>query len=128
MWRAWLAAALVLGGCAGAPRKPDILLVVIDTLRADRLGCYGNDRGLTPFIDSLAARGWVFRNAYAQSSWTIPSVASLLTSRYPSQHGAFSYTSMLPDDELTLPEVLQANGYATGGVSANWVTRKEVGF
>src|SRR5437867_8536074 len=67
-------------------RPPNILLVVIDTLRADRLGSYGNRRGLSPFLDGLAARGTHFSHAYAASSWTNPSVASMFTSRYPSQH------------------------------------------
>src|SRR5437867_2835172 len=68
-----------LVACAPPPavRPPDLVLIVIDTLRADRLGCYGNTRGLTPFLDSLAARGILFRSAYAPCSWTNPSVASL---------------------------------------------------
>src|SRR5262245_63124377 len=72
-----LLAVAVLGGvsgCAG-PKPPNILLIVVDTLRADRLGAYGNTRHLTPFLDSLAEQSYVFQRAYAQSSWTNPSVA-----------------------------------------------------
>jgi len=61
---------------------------VIDTLRADKLGCYGNPRGLTPAIDRLARDGVVFERACAHSPWTLPSVATLLTSLHPQEHGA----------------------------------------
>ena len=100
-------------------KQPNILLVVVDTLRADRLEAYGSHKGLTPFVDSLAERGNVFLHAYAQSSWTLPSVASLFTSRYPSQHGVTSFDSILPDVETTLAEALRQRGYATGGFAAN---------
>jgi choline-sulfatase len=125
----WLVVAAPLGGCANVPRsKPNVLILMIDTLRFDRLGAYGSTRNLTPFIDSLARRGHVFRQAYAQSSWTNPSVASLLTSRYQSQHRVFSFGSHLSEDELTLPEILQAAGYATGGFCANILVRSKNGF
>jgi arylsulfatase A-like enzyme len=100
-------------------RQPNVILVVVDTLRADRVGVYGNARGLTPFLDGLARRGVLFRNAYAASSWTCPSVASLFTSRYPSQHHVTTYRSKLPDAERTLAEDLAAGGYVTLGLSAN---------
>ncbi len=117
----------VAAGCSRNP-PPNILLIVVDTLRADRLGATGNPRGLTPFIDSLAARGYVFRNAYATSSWTNPSVASILTSRFQSQHGIVVFESVLSDSELTLPEVLKQHGYATGFFSANGLIAKKFGF
>jgi arylsulfatase A-like enzyme len=115
---------------SGCTRRggPNILLIVADALRADRLGAYGNRRGLTPFIDSLAARGYVFRNAYAQSSWTNPSVASILTSRFQSQHGIITFESVLADAELTLPEVLKQHSYTTGFFSANGLISKRMGF
>jgi choline-sulfatase len=125
----WLCAAvLCLGaGCARNP-PPNIVLIVADTLRADRIGAAGNSRGLTPFIDSLAARGTVFHNAYAASSWTNPSVASLLTSRFQSQHGIVTFTSVLADTELTLPEVLKTRGYGTGFFCANGLISRRMGF
>jgi arylsulfatase A-like enzyme len=122
-----LTALCVLPAC-GARRAPDIVLVVVDTLRADRLGCYGNARGLTPFLDSLAARGVVFRNAYAPAPWTNPSVASLLTSRFPSQHGAVAFESVLADAEVTFPEVLREAGYRTGAFSANGGIQGGLGY
>jgi len=122
--------AFALRGEAGsaAPRRPNIVLIVIDTLRADHVGFIGNPRGLTPAIDSLAAGGVVFRRAYAQSSWTKPSIASLLTSRYQSDHGVIGFESQLAERETTLPEVLRDNGYATGAFVANPVLRSDMGF
>ena len=127
--RRWLgiAAALWLVGCR-SERPPNVLLIVIDTLRADRVGFLGDDRGLTPFLDSLAAESTVFRRAYAQSSWTNPSVASLLTSRYQSQHRVTRYDSVLTDAETSLPEILRRHGYATGAVVANWMLDPKLGF
>jgi arylsulfatase A-like enzyme len=109
----------LVNGCEGRTRTPNILVVVADTLRADRIGAYGNTRGLTPFLDSLAARGFVFHNAIATSCWTNPSIASLFTSRYPWQHGTVSLTGVLAQSEATLTELLRAQGYLTAGWSAN---------
>src|SRR5579862_1423359 len=87
-----LGAALagIAGGC-GRSQPANVIVVLVDTMRPDRLGVYGNPRGLTPAIDQLAAGATVFQRAYAQSSWTDPSVASLFTSRYQSQHGVISF-------------------------------------
>ncbi len=126
--RGLLAAAACLLAACGAPPPQSILLIVGDTLRADRLGSYGNARGLTPFMDSLAERATVFRSAYAPSSWTNPSVASLFTSRYPSQHGVISFESVLSADEVTLAEVLREAGYATGFFSPNGLIREDWGY
>lgn len=114
-----LLAALV--GCSAAPeRHPDVLVVVVDTLRADRLGAYGSQRGLTPFLDRFASGGAVFSRAYAPSSWTLPSVASLFTSRHASRHGVVGYASPLRPEEETLTELFAASGYRTFGYSANF--------
>jgi arylsulfatase A-like enzyme len=122
------AAVLCLAASCSRARAPNIILIVVDTLRPDRLGAYGNPRHLSPFVDSLAARGYVFRHAYAQSSWTNPSVASLLTSRFQSQHGIIGFESVLADSELTLAEVLKQRGYTTGFFSANGMIAKHMGF
>ena len=128
---ALLALALGAGGCREpgpeAP-PPNVLVLVLDTLRADRLGVYGNERGLTPFLDGLAGRGAVFANAYAASSWTVPSVASLFTSRYPSQHRVVDFESVLADREITLAERLAAHGWATAGFTANFRLSEEFGY
>ena len=69
-------------------RAGSVVLITIDTLRADRLGAYGSARGASPQLDRLTSRGVVFERAYATSPWTLPSFGSLLTGRLPSQHSA----------------------------------------
>ena len=99
---------------------PNVVLIVVDTLRFDRLGCYGNSRGLTPNIDALAARGTVFEDAYSAAPWTWPSTASILTGLTPAEHGVTSHQACYLSNELTtLAEVLQAEGWTTGGFSCN---------
>jgi arylsulfatase A-like enzyme len=122
-----VAVALFVAGCAG-PSRPNVLIVLIDTLRADRLGVYGNDRGLTPFLDTLASQGTLFERAYAPSCWTVPSVSSLFTSRYPSQHHMVTFTSRLPESEVTLAERLRDAGWITGGFVANPNLQPEFGY
>jgi arylsulfatase A-like enzyme len=112
-----LCAALL--GCEAGPR-PNLIMVVVDTLRADHLGCYGYERGTSPHIDAFAAESQVFDNAVAQSSWTSPSVASLFTSAYPSVHGVTGFGSRLPPTMETLAEVLQGHGFRTAAFSANF--------
>jgi arylsulfatase A-like enzyme len=99
---------------AGAP---NILVIVIDTLRADHLSSYGYPRQTTPHIDGIAREGVQFDAAVAGSSWTLPSHASLLTGLYPSQHEA--QLEPLPEGKLMISEVLIDRGYRTGVVSAN---------
>ncbi len=123
-----LALTVACGGSPLAEPRPNIILIVVDTLRADRLGAYGNDRGLTPFLDSLFERGIVFRNAYATSSWTYPSVSSILTSRYPQQHRVVHWESILSESETTFPEVLAEAGYDTFAFQANQLVSAGRGF
>ena len=123
---AWLPLACAACGSGSAP--PNLLLVVLDTLRADRLAAYGETRGVTPFLDELAQRSVVFANAYAASSWTSPSVASLLTSRYPSQHRVTLYESVLPPDEFALAERLAPFDFLSGGFSANFRLAANLGY
>jgi len=105
---------------AATPATPNILYVVMDTQRVDRLGCYGNRRGLTPHIDTLAARGTLFEEAYATSSWTWPSTASLLTGLIPDEHGVTGNESCTLAYRLrTLAEVLARRGYTTAAFSGN---------
>lgn len=115
--------------------RPDILLVTIDTLRADHLGSYGYHLPTSPFIDSLAADGVRFERAYSTSSWTVPAVVSMLTSTYPSRHGMGERTvasqgqwQVTPPDLPSLPEALGAAGYRTYGFTANFGLPAERGF
>ena len=100
--------------------RPNLILVVIDTLRADRLHSYGHPRPVSPNIDRLAERGALFERAYASSSWTVPSTASILTSLSPPEHGkGFSRSNALSESLTTLADLLLENGVATGGFSCN---------
>jgi arylsulfatase A-like enzyme len=110
--------SLTLGGTAGAvgSSRPNIILVVVDALRPDHLGCYGYGRPTSPYIDSLAAGGVVFETAISHAPWTKVSFPSFLTSLYPFQHGISNWESTLPDSLLTLPEYLKAQGYGTACV------------
>jgi arylsulfatase A-like enzyme len=116
-----VACLLAVAACAPERSPPNIVLVVIDALRADHLGVYGYHRDTSPNIDRLATSGTLFLNAGAPSSWTKPSIASLFTSRQPSEHGAVSFRHHLDDDLPTLAELLRARGYRTLGVSGNFV-------
>lgn len=100
----------------GGKERPNIILISLDTVRADHLHCYGYHRPTSPTLDSLAARGWLFRNVVAQSSWTLPSHASLFSSLYLSSHGVITWDDALPQEVVTLPEVLRGEGYLTGAV------------
>lgn len=104
---------------AVAPAKgPNVILIAVDTLRADHLSCYGS-KNKTPTIDGLAAEGTRFAHAFAQASWTRPSFATIFTSLYPSSHRAIHKADALPDAVVTLAEVMQGAGYATVGFANN---------
>ena len=92
---------------------------MVDTLRADHVGAYGDMEIETPAMDRLATEGVLYENAYAQASWTRASIASLLTSMYPSGHQAFRKADRLPGEIETLPEVLQGMGYFTAARANN---------
>lgn len=100
-------------------RHPDIVLLVLDTQRVDRLSCYGYPIETSPFLDALAAEATFFSHAVAPAQWTIPSHASMFTGLYPSQHMMFQQDSMLPTALPTLAERLQRAGYFTAGFSNN---------
>ena len=100
-----------------------MLLITVDTLRADRLGAYGSNRDLTPNLDQLAGESEVFETMYAPASLTVPSIASILTGRYPEQNAIFDNESVLADGVKTLAGVLESHGFRTGAVVSNWVLR-----
>lgn len=102
------------------PDAPNIVYIVMDTQRADRLGCYGYRRNVSPNIDALAERGTLFEDAFATSSWTWPSTASMLTGLLPDEHGVTDNAHCTLSHSLeTLAEALQARGYTTAAVSGN---------
>lgn len=100
----------------GFEDKPNILLIVVDSLRADHLNSYGYGPPTSPALDSLAADSVLFEQAHAHSPWTRPAVASLLGGLLPSSHGVATSSAMLPDEVQTLPELLNAAGYVTGAL------------
>lgn len=109
-------------------RRPDVLLLVMETLRADHLSGYGYGRKTSPHLDKFLSEGVVFHRAYAQSNWTVPSVASLLSSFYPSSHRVLSAHHLLSGDVVTLAEVLKEAGYRTSAYSANILVDPQNGF
>jgi arylsulfatase len=123
-----LSALGVTGLSCAESRRPNILFIVIDTLRADRLGVYGAERNTSPAIDVLAAQSVRFTRAYSTSSWTKPAVASLLTGLYPSTHQVNSAARHLPEAAETLAEILSAEGYRTFGVVSHYLLTAERGF
>lgn len=100
---------------AGAP---NLLLLVLDTVRAMSLGLYGHPGANTPHLERWAQRGVLFRNAFATSPWTLPSHLTMFTGLYPSELDA-GWTAPLDDEHTTLAEVLAAHGYGTAGFVAN---------
>jgi arylsulfatase A-like enzyme len=100
-------------------RRPDILFIVLDTQRADRLSCYGYPLKTSPNLDALAADATLFRRAIAPAQWTIPSHASMFTGLYPSEHQTLQSYSVLPDGIPTLAERLNQGGYYTAGFCNN---------
>ena len=100
---------------AAAPAKPNILLITVDTLRADHLGCYGSASVRTPAADSLAARGALFTRAFAHAPMTLPSHADIMLGLTPNAHGVHDNSGFIVREEfLTLAEWLKAQGYETG--------------
>ncbi len=99
---------------------PNIVLIVMDTLRTDHVSCYGHPLPTTPALDRLAARGILYEQAYAASSWTWPSTASILTGISPAAHGVVDdFACHLSSGLETLAEALAARGYVTGAFSCN---------
>jgi len=120
----WAACAAGVGCApaepAPAPARPHIVFVLLDTVRQHHLGLYGYERDTTPEIDALGAKGLVFDDAVAQSSWTLPSLASLLTSRYPSEMFHELDEMYAPSGRVyTLTQALDAAGYRTVSVATN---------
>jgi arylsulfatase A-like enzyme len=118
-------------------KKPNVIILMLDTLRADHLSSYGYQRETSPNIDKFAKTGILYKNAITAAPWTPPAVASILTGLYPSSHKmmppnarelAASQSKRLNEKLDTLPEILKKNDYQTIGISPNpWIT-KEFGY
>ncbi len=101
------------------PRRPNVLLITIDTLRADHLGCYGYGRPTSPEIDRFAATAARFDNAHSSSSWTLPSLASMQTSLLSTTHGCWKISSRLEPEFTTAAEILRDAGFDTAMVACH---------
>ncbi len=113
---------------APAREHPPIVIYLVDTLRADRLGCYGQARPLTPRIDAFARDAVLFENAVSESSWTRPAIASLFTGLPARRHGVNDRSDALPPDAVTLAELLAGLGYETVGFTLNGNVAPTLGF
>lgn len=111
-----LLAVLSVFACGGAPARPNVLLIIVDTLRWDHLSCYGSRAVRTPNIDRLAARGVRFESAFTQAPFTLPSITTMMTGLYPYRHQVRNNQTNLADEFTTLAEIMQEAGYATGAV------------
>jgi arylsulfatase A-like enzyme len=113
---------------AGSPIKPDVILVSIDTLRADHLSSYGYERATSPFLDSLAASGTRFNHARSNSPWTLPAHVTMLTGQLPVTHQVTDDHLSLDPTVRVLPEAMAEAGYATGASVATLYVSRKFGF
>jgi arylsulfatase A-like enzyme len=127
MRTAWLVLAAAFMGqplwaVSADAQLPNVLLISIDTLRADHLSCYGYARKTSPYIDGLAREGTRFSRAYTVIPLTGPAHLSLFTGRYPQENGVRRNGAALPDDRalVTLPQILRGHGYQTGAFISSW--------
>jgi arylsulfatase A-like enzyme len=127
---AGLSSILHLSGCGKWKhgRKPNVILISIDTLRADHLGCYGYERPTSPNLDQFASKGILFEDVTAPSPWTLPSHGSLLTGFYPSRLGLNTEDSMLPSNMETLATLFSKHGFSTAAVVNSFYISHEYGF
>lgn len=120
--------SLVQAPPSNAESLPNVLLITVDTFRGDRLGKVAEFGAVTPRLDALAARGTTFENAYAPSSWTLPSMAAVMTGMYPSQSGAYDYRTRYGDDKVAIAETLQQQGYNTSAIVFSAYVQPRHGF
>src|SRR4051794_7679516 len=108
--------------------RPNVLLISLDTLRPDHIGCYGYSKPTSPNLDHFAARAIRFTNCRAQAPWTLPSHMSLFTSMLPSQNGVDNLNKVLPADVTTLAALMSEAGYMTAALVNNGQMRAHWGF
>ncbi len=119
----------VEGGPGNDGKPKNVILVVADAVRSDHVGLYGYGADTTPHLDALAAKGSIVATRYfSNSSYTLPSIASIFTARNPAAHGVTDYGDVLRDDFTTLAEAFREAGYATGAFSATLLITPEFGF
>lgn len=111
-----------------AGRPKNVIVYLVDTLRADHLGCYGYDKSVSPRIDAFAREATLFRHAVAQAPWTRPAVATILTGLLPRTHGVNRKKHALAPEAVTLAEALKEHGYRTAGFVTNGNVARSFGF
>lgn len=121
------------GSCRSRNEPPltptrGLILISLDTLRADHLGAYGYESATSPFLDSLAARGTLFERVWAQYPSTLTSHMSLFTGLYPQEHGVLPPDGVLSAAIPTVPELLRRHGLRTGGFTEGGLMRGNFGF
>lgn len=127
---------LLLAGCSNSPNditgaKTNILLILIDTMRADHLHCYGYEREISPTLDSLAAEGTMWQNVQGQGAWTLPTMATIFSGLTEREHLAGIRDDLqyaLDEELITLPEIFKQNGYQTAGFYTVPVMGEGYGF
>lgn len=128
------AMVLIAAGCNRDSRRDthkgnNVLLITLDTTRADRIGCYGYDKAVTPTLDSLAKRGTLFEQAFAQVNLTLPSHCSIMTGRYPREFGVhINGRNSLGTNHETLATQFKKHGYHTGAFVASFVLDSRYGL
>jgi arylsulfatase A-like enzyme len=123
--------AIAWGPCEGSrpdPGAKSVILIVVDTLRVDRLGAYGHGGGLSPALDALAEQSTLFEQAYATAPWTTPSIASLLTAQYPRTLGITTREVKISSAHTTLAEMFQRQGYRSQGIISHSFLGEDLGF
>jgi choline-sulfatase len=124
-----LFALVVSCSCSNGSRPTNVLLITLDTTRADALGCYGGPTGVSPNIDRLAQHGVLFEQAYTPVPVTLPAHSSLFTGRYPHEHGVRNNNVYsLPEREITLAEVLAESGFDTAAFIGAYVLAEPYGL
>jgi arylsulfatase A-like enzyme len=128
--RLLLAALLLFTGiaCERAPRRPNVLFVSIDTLRADHCSLYGYPRPTTPRLDGFARQGVVFEHAYAPMATTAPAHATMFTGLLPRRHGVVKNGLILGERHDTMAERFQRNGYVTAAIVSSFVVSRRFGL
>ena len=120
--------ALAAAATLACSEPLDVLLISVDTLRADRLSGYGYARPTSPRVDAFLESAVLFEDAHANAAWTLPSLASLLTSTYPATHRCVDFSSSLDPSFVTLAEILQTAGYRTVGIGSHTFLGEDYGL
>lgn len=133
LYRAAISAALLfLLACAEGPPRPNVILIIVDTLRADHLGCYGYRRNTSPSIDSLAEAGTRWTRVTAQANWTLPATASIFSGLTVRSHGVMmtstGATYGFDPKTPTIATILESRGYSTGGFVNVYLLSERLGF